>query len=93
MTGTQTGPLRAVLEAFASGVTVRADVCRITGLPRDVVDAAIGHLVRVGRITAKPLSMGCSESACGGCVFASPRSAACSLIGRRPAEDARPLAR
>jgi hypothetical protein len=84
MSATQTGPLRAVLDAFASGATTRADVCRITGVPRDVVDAAIDHLVRVGRVSGKPLSIGCSDRACGGCVFTSTGPAgACFIAPRR----------
>lgn len=70
MTTPATTPLRSVLAAFTAGATSRDALCRITGLPRDVVDAAIDHLVRTGRIEASTLSTGCADGGCGGCVLA-----------------------
>lgn len=60
-------PLRAVLDAFAAGARSRVDVARATGLRDDVVDAAIAHLVRIGRIEARELSLGCPGGGCGSC--------------------------
>lgn len=62
-----TGPLTAVLDAFAAGVHSVDEVVRHTGLSRDVVDAAIAHLVRSGRLEAKQLSVGCPDGGCGSC--------------------------
>jgi len=60
-------PLRAVMGALESGAHSRADVSRITGLRPDVVDAAIDHLLRMGRLTASELSTGCPSAGCGSC--------------------------
>ncbi len=61
------GPVSAVLAAFESGSGSLDDVTRRTGLGRDVVDAAVAHLVRVGRLDAKELAVGCPPSGCGAC--------------------------
>ena len=45
------------------------DIVERTGLPRDVVDAAVGHLVRIGRVVAEELTTGCPGGGCGSCVF------------------------
>lgn len=62
-----TTPLRSVLGAFQDGARSRTDVCDRTGLRRDVVDAAIEHLLRMGRLDAKELSTGCPSGGCGSC--------------------------
>ncbi|GAB2465791.1 hypothetical protein GCM10027265_13990 [Jatrophihabitans fulvus] len=59
--------MRAVLDAFAGGAASRHDVCARTGLSRDVVDAAIEHLVRMGRLEARELTVGCPDGGCGSC--------------------------
>lgn len=61
------GPLTAVLDAFAAGVHSVDEVVRHTGLSRDVVDAAVGHLVRAGRLEARELAIGCPTGGCGSC--------------------------
>lgn len=61
------GPLRAVLDAFEAGASSLAEVVERTGLDADVVSAAVGHLVRSGRLDAKELSMGCPSGGCGTC--------------------------
>lgn len=61
------GPLSDVLAALQGGATSLTEVASVTGLSRGVVDAAVDHLVRLGRIDAKELSMGCPASGCGGC--------------------------
>lgn len=60
-------PLRAVLAAFDSGAGSRADLVRVTGLRADVVDAAVEHLLRMGRLSADPLTTGCPDGGCGTC--------------------------
>ncbi len=62
-----TGPLSVVLAAFGAGVTSVDEVCARTGLSRDVVDAAIDHLRRSGRLKATELALGCPSGGCGSC--------------------------
>jgi len=64
---TTTGPLRRVLLALEAGVASRAALARHTGLDRDVVDAAVAHLVRLGRVRAETLGSGCPSDGCGRC--------------------------
>jgi hypothetical protein len=82
-------PLRAVLAALADGAPSRAAVAASTGLPRDVVDAAVGHLLRIGRLDAVPLTVGCPETSCGRCVFRRAGSSGCGGV-RPSARRARP---
>ncbi len=51
-------PLRSVLTAFEDGARSRTDVASRTGLRRDVVDAAIDHPLRIGRLDPCALSSG-----------------------------------
>ncbi|HEY6934186.1 MAG TPA: FeoC-like transcriptional regulator [Marmoricola sp.] len=60
-------PLRDVLAAFDAGARSRTEIGELTGLGRDSVDAAIGHLVRMGRLEARELSTGCPGGGCGSC--------------------------
>jgi hypothetical protein len=64
-------PLRSVLAAFGDGARSRTDVCAATGLRRDVVDAAIEHLLRMGRLGAEELTVGCPDGGCGSCASGS----------------------
>lgn len=66
-TGTGTGPLQRVLDALRSGVSSRDQLSGATGLPADVVDGALEHLVRSGRVVAESLGGGCPSDGCGGC--------------------------
>lgn len=61
------GPLRAVLTALQDGAPSLQDVSARTGLDRDVVQAAVDHLVRMGRVSASELAMGCPGGGCGSC--------------------------
>ena len=61
------GPLRRVLAAFEEGAGSLDQVAAVTGLSRDTVGAAVDHLVRLGRIDAKEMSMGCPSGGCGSC--------------------------
>ncbi|WP_409484962.1 FeoC-like transcriptional regulator [Arsenicicoccus dermatophilus] len=61
------GPLRQVLVALESGAGSLDQVARSTGLPRSSVDAAVDHLVRMGRLDARELASGCPDGGCGSC--------------------------
>jgi hypothetical protein len=75
------GPLRAVLAAFERGVASLDEVARATGLPRELVDASVDHLVRMGRIRAEELSVGCPDGGCGSCASGAGESAGCGAAG------------
>ncbi|MCA1780880.1 MAG: FeoC-like transcriptional regulator [Dermatophilaceae bacterium] len=61
------GPLRQVLAALDAGAHSLAEVSERTGLSRDVVAAAVEHLVRLGRLEARTLAIGCPDAGCGSC--------------------------
>ena len=63
----QVRPLNAVLQAFTEGASSLDEIALRTSLARDVVQASVEHLTRMGRIEAKELSMGCPSGGCGGC--------------------------
>ena len=70
-------PLRSVLTAFEEGAGSRTAVCERTGLRRDVVDAAIEHLLRLGRLDARELATGCPDGGCGSCTSGSAGAPGC----------------
>ena len=74
-------PLRSVLTAFEDGARSRTDVCTTTGLRRDVVDAAIEHLLRMGRLDAKALTVGCPDGGCGSCASGEGDAPGCGASG------------
>jgi hypothetical protein len=74
-------PLRSVLTAFEDGARSRTDVCTSTGLRRDVVDAAIEHLLRVGRLDARELAVGCPDGGCGSCASGAGNGPGCGASG------------
>ncbi|MGV8909522.1 MAG: hypothetical protein ACOH1Y_11110 [Propionicimonas sp.] len=65
------GPLSTVLAELEAGTPTIAEMVRSSGLTESVLRAAVDHLVRSGRVESRELSMGCSESGCGGCASAS----------------------
>lgn len=76
------GPLTQVLAAFSDGATGLDDIARRTGLSAQVVRASVDHLVRIGRIEARSLTVGCPSGGCGGCASASADGAAgCGASG------------
>ena len=81
------GPLRAVLTAFEGDIHSLDDIARHTGLARDVVSAAVDHLVRAGRIEARELAVGCPDGGCGSCASGCARAVA-DRSGARGAEPA-----
>ena len=89
MTVTTTGPLRRVMAELESGTPTLAEVARKLDLDEQVVRAAVDHLVRVGRIEAKELSLGCPASGCGSCASASPEGTpGCGLPAPMPGRRA-----
>ena len=64
------GPLTRIIEAFGQGVTTVDDLARQTGMPLEIARASVEHLVRMGRIEARELALGCPSSGCGGCASA-----------------------
>lgn len=81
------GPLVAVLAAFEDGAGSLAEVATRSHLPIDTVRASVDHLVRMGRLEAKELAIGCPSAGCGSCASGSEDgSAGCgssSPSGRR----------
>jgi hypothetical protein len=77
-------PLRAVLDAFDAGARSRADVVERTGLSGDVVAAAIGHLLRMGRLEARELSTGCPGGGCGSCASGHGEAPGCGAAAPSP---------
>ncbi len=65
------GPLQRVLSAFDDGYESLAAIAAATGLDRSVVEAAVDHLVRTGRVQAQQLSVGCPSGGCGSCASGS----------------------
>lgn len=61
------GPLTAVLDSFAGGAHSVGEITARTGLDRDVVEAGIAHLVRLGRLDRSEIGIGCPDGGCGGC--------------------------
>ena len=77
-----TGPLSLVSRAIADGAGSRADIARTTALDASVVDAALEHLIRMGRIATEQLGSGCPDEGCGGCASGkSDGSAGCGAAG------------
>lgn len=62
-----TAPLSAVLATIEEGVTTRSAIADRTGLDPDVVDAAVDHLLRMGRVTSPSLKTSCPTGGCHGC--------------------------
>ena len=82
------GPLSSVLAAFEAGASSLADIAARTGLTADVVQASVDHLLRLGRLRASELAVGCPASGCGSCASASAEGtpgcgAAAPSAGRR----------
>ncbi len=61
------GPLTVVLAAVESGATTRAAIVTRTGLDPDVVDGAVDHLLRLGRVAGLGLTTSCPDGGCHGC--------------------------
>ncbi len=78
-------PLRSVLSAFGDGATSRAEIGARTGLPADLVDAAIEHLVRIGRLDAREMSTGCPGGGCSSCASGVDGTPGCGASEPSPA--------
>lgn len=77
-------PLRAVLDAFVAGARSRHEVCERTGLTRDLVDAAVEHLIRMGRLEARELAVGCPDGGCGSCASGHGDAPGCGAPAAAP---------
>ena len=60
-------PLSVVLAAVEAGATTRGAIADRTGLDPDVVDGAVDHLLRLGRIATPTLRTACPDGGCAGC--------------------------
>ncbi len=77
------GPLRRVLAAIEGGAGSLADIERATGLDRDVVEASVDHLIRIGRLETRPLALGCDAAGCSECAVRPPSAGPeCAVPGR-----------
>lgn len=65
------GPVSAVLAELSRGAASLDEVSRVTGLSRESVDVAVAQLVRMGRVDARELTMGCPSGGCGSCASGS----------------------
>jgi len=74
-------PLTAVLQAFEAGCGTLDEVARSSSLDRDVVDAAVEHLVRLGRLNAGVLAVGCPDGGCGSCATGVGDAPGCGSAG------------
>lgn len=77
-------PLRAVLDALHTGAGSLAEVARQCGLDRDVVEAAVDHLVRVGAVSARELALGCPGGGCSSCASGVDGAPGCGSPGPAP---------
>ena len=82
------GPLHQVLDALASGCRSLPEVAERTGLAIDTVRTATDHLVRMGRIEAREMAMGCPSSGCSSCASAVDGAPGC---GAAPSENRGPV--
>lgn len=79
------GPLAMVAAAISDGAASRTALAERTGLARDVVDAALEHLQRMGRISAEQLSSGCPDGGCRACPSGkADGGAGCGTTSRGP---------
>lgn len=80
------GPLRMVLDCVQAGGTSVIEVSSRTGLPTDVVRAALEQLQRMGHLPQQPIAMQCPPRGCGSCDVSGCGSGAVMLtLGRRSA--------
>ena len=86
--GVRRGPLSLVLDEMAVGAPTVAQMARNLALDEQVVRAAVDHLVRSGRVSARELSMGCPASGCGGCASAVDGEPGCGLPAPVPGRRA-----
>lgn len=84
-------PLAAVLAAFEGGAATLEEVARVSGLSRDVSDAAVAHLVRLGHLDARELASGCPSGGCGGCASAVAGAPGCGAPAPSPGRSGRVL--
>lgn len=75
-------PLSQVLAAFREGAISIEDIAARTGLPDTSVRTTVAHLIRMGRIEARELSMGCPGGGCAACASAhADGTPGCGAVG------------
>ena len=85
------GPLSRVAAALEHGADTRAGLAEHTGLDPELVDTAIDHLLRLGRLELEQLSGGCPTTGCGSCPSGrADGSAGCGAAG--PSSSQGPVA-
>lgn len=76
--------MRAVLDAAAAGIPSVQGIVAATGLPRDLVEATVDHLVRAGRLAVPDLPGRCVSAACGSCPLAPDGVPTCGAEASAP---------
>ncbi len=79
-----TSPLRAVLAALRGGAGTLGEVARQCELDRDLVEAAVAHLVRIGAVPARELALGCPGGGCSSCASGVDGAPGCGSAGPEP---------
>lgn len=79
------GPLSRVLSAFRAGAVSLDQIAEQTGLAPTIVRTSVAHLIRMGRIQARELSMGCPGGGCAACASATADGTpGCGAAGPSP---------
>jgi hypothetical protein len=60
-------PVHAVLAELTAGTPTLDAVARRTGLDVELVEAVVGQLVRLGRVSSSEITLGCPASGCARC--------------------------
>lgn len=90
-TASSPGPLSRVTAALEHGAGTRVGLAAQTGLDPELVDTAIDHLIRLGRIELEQIGGGCPTDGCGSCPSGrADGSAGCGAAG--PASARGPVA-
>lgn len=79
-----TSPLAGVQRAIAEGAVSRADIARRAHCTLSTVDAAIGHLERLGRLHREVLPSGCASGSCASCLLGHADGHSCGMQRRGP---------
>ncbi|MEZ5094961.1 MAG: FeoC-like transcriptional regulator [Nocardioides sp.] len=71
------GPVSAVLAAFEGGAVSVDEAARRVGTSRELAQAAVDELIRMGRLDARELAVGCPSAGCGSCASGIAGSPGC----------------
>ena len=61
------GPLAAVLSEIDAGTGTVSLMARHTGLNPEVLQTALDHLIRTGKVDVEQMPFGCPPAGCGAC--------------------------